>query len=375
MKFRVNRSIFKVNTDEYLLELPGQPTNLALETDKSPSVSVLIPARNEQSAMRESLELVLANNYPRMEILVLDDNSVDNTSDEIRQFVHKGVRFVRGEEPPEGWLGRNYAYERLANESTGDYLLFLSVDTKISPNTIDRLVYFMQSQKADMVSVLPTRADNYRWSVLLSTLRYFLELVRAKHVRPPAASAAWMIRRDVLVDELGGLKKYRQAIAPESKIARTLNVEDGHDLFEVVLPRYRFVIDEQIFGVNFEKRWSSQVQTQQRNYALEIFRSPMVILIGFIIFLVNIAPFGVIGMKLIIGQFDLVSLVFAIQLAISTLTYAAYASLVWTRGALLSIVLYPIIIMQEFLIFLTSIHRRFFGKLVWRGREIRFRDF
>ena len=68
-----------------------------------PSVSVLIPARNEQVAMRSSLEMVLASDYPKLEVIVLDDNSVDNTSDEIKLFAHAGVRFVSGEKPPEGW--------------------------------------------------------------------------------------------------------------------------------------------------------------------------------------------------------------------------------------------------------------------------------
>ena len=130
--------------------------------DEMPSVSVLIPARNEQTAMTECLERVLSSSYPKMEIIVLDDNSVDNTSDRVKAFALSGVRFFRGEEPPEGWLGRNYAYERLSSEASGDYLLFLSVDTKISRDTINLITSFILNNKAKMLSILPSRNDNYR---------------------------------------------------------------------------------------------------------------------------------------------------------------------------------------------------------------------
>ena len=116
-----------------------------------PSASVLIPARNEQIAMRSCLEMVLASDYPKLEVIVLDDNSVDNTSDEIKRFAHAGVRFVSGEKPPEGWLGRNSAYDRLSTEASGDLLLFLSVDTKIKPKTISKMVNFMIDNQTKML--------------------------------------------------------------------------------------------------------------------------------------------------------------------------------------------------------------------------------
>ena len=183
-----------------------------------PSASVLIPARNEQIAMRSCLEMVLASDYPKLEVIVLDDNSVDNTSDEIKRFAHAGVRFVSGEKPPEGWLGRNSAYDRLSTEASGDLLLFLSVDTKIKPKTISKMVNFMIDNQTKMLSVLPSRSDNYRFSVLFSTLRYYLELILARVSSPPSSSGIWMIDRIVLTEELGGLHHYRQAVMPEAEI-------------------------------------------------------------------------------------------------------------------------------------------------------------
>ncbi len=339
-----------------------------------PSVSVLIPARNEQVAMRSSLEMVLASDYPKLEVIVLDDNSVDNTSDEIKLFAHAGVRFVSGEKPPEGWLGRNYAYDRLSAEASGDLLLFLSVDTKIKPKTVSKMVNFMVSNQTKMLSVLPSRSDNYRFSVLFSTLRYYLELILARVSSPPSSSGIWMIDRKILTEKLGGLQRYRQAVMPEAEIARDLVAEDG-GLFEVEKPQYQFLIDEQKLGVDFEKRWSSQIQTEQRNFALNILKQPVIILPVLMIFGLHLLPFLMIVVKACLFDFSLDFWFYLIQAVISMIVYACYTSLVWSKGWYLSFLLYPLVVIQESMIFLSSIYHRFFGKMIWRGREINFRKF
>src|SRR5690606_8106890 len=79
--------------------------------DDMPSVSVCIPARNEAHAMTDCLEHVLRSNYPKIEVIVLDDLSGDKTSSLIKAFAHDGVRFVEGEPLPDGWLGKNHALE------------------------------------------------------------------------------------------------------------------------------------------------------------------------------------------------------------------------------------------------------------------------
>ena len=100
-------------------------------SDQLPSVSVCIPARNETHAMSECLESVLASDYPKLEAIVLDDHSSDNTSHIIRAFAHAGVRFVEGDELPDDWLGKNFSLQTLANEASGKIILFMDVDTRL----------------------------------------------------------------------------------------------------------------------------------------------------------------------------------------------------------------------------------------------------
>lgn len=90
-----------------------------------PSVSVCIPARNETHAMTQCLERVLASDYEKLEVIVFDDNSADDTSVLVKSFAHAGVRFIPGKKLPEGWLGKNHALEVLAQEASGTYIIFL----------------------------------------------------------------------------------------------------------------------------------------------------------------------------------------------------------------------------------------------------------
>jgi glycosyltransferase involved in cell wall biosynthesis len=136
-----------------------------------PSVSVCVPARNETHAMTQCLERVLASDYPKMEIVVFDDESADDTSVLINSFAHAGVRFVPGTSLPEGWLGKNHALEVLAREASGTYVIFLDVDTHIQPDTISQLVGYMTSEHLEMTSVIPGRHDAWRPNVLFGHLR------------------------------------------------------------------------------------------------------------------------------------------------------------------------------------------------------------
>ncbi|MCD8561812.1 glycosyltransferase, partial [Candidatus Saccharibacteria bacterium] len=113
-----------------------------------PSVSVCIPARNEQHALADCLQRVIASTYERLEIIVLDDVSGDDTSALIRSFAQDGVRFVQGKALPPGWLGKNHALQGLLEEASGSYVLFMDVDTRLEPQAIEHLVRYAQSHRA-----------------------------------------------------------------------------------------------------------------------------------------------------------------------------------------------------------------------------------
>jgi hypothetical protein len=123
-------------------------------------VSVLLPARNEAARITPTLRSLLAQEgLPDMEILILDDGSTDGTADVVRQVVGSDprVKVIDGPDdlPPPGWLGKSWACHRLAQEATGDVLVFIDADVQLSSRAIASTVHQMRSGGLDLLSPYP----------------------------------------------------------------------------------------------------------------------------------------------------------------------------------------------------------------------------
>ena len=99
--------LFLVNLIQNLNRLRRQDTTKNPET--YPFVSVLIPARNEEKNIVGCVTSLSQSEYPRMEIIVLDDNSTDKTFEVAKKLStgEKNLRVVKGTKLPEGWTGKN----------------------------------------------------------------------------------------------------------------------------------------------------------------------------------------------------------------------------------------------------------------------------
>lgn len=325
---------------------------------EAPSVSVCIPARNETHAMTQCLERVLASDYKKLEIIVFDDSSTDDTSVLVRSFAHAGVRFVPGTALPEGWLGRNHALELLAREASGTYVVFMDVDTNITPTTISQLVGYVMTENLVMTSVVPGRSDTTRASTLFGHLRYFWSLVLARANAPATSSSLWMIKRHVLLDTLGGFKPHKAEVLLEEHIAAIIGTVGYHCL-----------ISNHTLGVTYEKKWRSQAETSRRLLfpmmggmwygalagvcALLLLNMPTVLLaVGFLAEL----PY----VQLVGGWFTLLGMGM----------YGLYLRKMWPSKWWLGGLLWPYIIFQELCFFVTSVWGYARGTITWKGRPV-----
>lgn len=188
-----------------------------------PTLSVAVPARNETADLQACLQSLVASDYPKLEILVLDDCSqTKRTPEIIRSFAHDGVRFIQGEEPSETWLAKNQAYNRLLQESSGEFVLFCGVDVRFERDSLRKLVSLMLARRKTMASVLPLRAPGaYGTTSLIQAMRYWWELVPPRRVlkRPPVLSSCWIIKREAL-QKAGGFKAVARSIVPEAYFAK-----------------------------------------------------------------------------------------------------------------------------------------------------------
>jgi glycosyltransferase involved in cell wall biosynthesis len=324
-----------------------------------PSVSVCIPARNEMHVMTECLESVLASTYPKLEVIVLDDRSEDTTSILVKAFARDGVRFVEGKKLPPGWLGKNYALQELLGEASGRYVFYMDVDTRIQPDTIEQMVAYMQIEKVAMVSVLPRREDGWRASVLFSPLRYFWEIMFHRRTAPATASNAWMIERKVLADEFNGFHDIKIAIQPETRLSSQLMPQN----------RYRFLISSTELGVSYAKKWLSQAETSIRLLFPLLGKSIGLSALSLLGLLTLLTPFILLGEAFYIGWTGFQTVAAAIAAAYLIL-YGVYASHLWRRGWWLGMLLWPIILIQEFILIVFSIEQYLMKTVSWKGRPV-----
>ncbi len=328
------------------------------EVTEIPTLSVCIAARNETHALAECLEQVLRSDYPKLEILVLDDSSDDDTSHIIKSFAHAGVRFIAGRTLPAGWLGKNHAYQTLIEESSGEYVLFIDVDTSLKVTTVSQLMKHLIINNKTMLSVLPRRDDKHYASAVLGTMRYYWELIQGTKNSPPAASALWLAKRSILLTEsTTSLIDYAMSVRPERHLARQLQRSN----------MYYYIVGTRQLGVTFEKRISSQYETALRLYYPVSGRSVLLWLITTFYLLLLIFPIAV-----VLFSYDLFIKLWAICLVLLLLfTFGAYARathgiVAWQLKTLVS----PFLLLQEIVLLLMSYVRYSFGTVTWKGRAV-----
>lgn len=110
-----------------------------------PSLSVLIPARNEAANIRGALTSVLANRDVEFEVIVLDDHSEDDTAAIVREFAacDSRVRLESAPPLPSGWCGKQHACHVLAKHATNPLLVFMDADVRLAPDALANMSAFM----------------------------------------------------------------------------------------------------------------------------------------------------------------------------------------------------------------------------------------
>ena len=122
-----------------------------------PKVSVIVAARNEARKIEEALRSILAQDYPYLEFVVVDDRSTDETGIILDRLVTMDtrVRVVHITELPKGWLGKNHAQHFGAERATGELILFTDADVVMECSVISRAVAWLRHEEIDHLAITP----------------------------------------------------------------------------------------------------------------------------------------------------------------------------------------------------------------------------
>ena len=185
----------------------------------TPRVSVLVPARNEEAHIGACVASLLAQDYPDLEVVVLNDHSTDRTGEILAGLTgaaaraaptgmdedvtgtdadattrDERLRVLEGKDLPEGWLGKHWACHQLAEAASGELLLFTDADTRHGPASVRHGVAALHAEGADLLTALPfeetvTVAEQLIVPVIPWSILTFLPLELAYRTRSSAFSA------------------------------------------------------------------------------------------------------------------------------------------------------------------------------------------
>ena len=169
----------------------------------APFISVLVPARDEEANIAACLESLQKQDYQNYEILVLDDNSSDNTG-VIVENVAAGdsrVRTLRGEPLPKGWTGKSFACYQLARQARGSWLLFVDADTTHAPHMLRAALGQALRLNSSLLSGFPRQLASSLPQKIAIPVLYFIILTwfplwwlqRAKEPKPSLAIGQFLL--------------------------------------------------------------------------------------------------------------------------------------------------------------------------------------
>ena len=205
------------------------PDSPRLRGDSAPLVTAIIPAKDEEATLADCLDSVRAQNYPHLEILIVDDRSTDATAAIARRIAEDDprVRVVTIRDLPPGWTGKNHALHVASAEALGAWLWYLDADTRHHRDCLAICLDYAEGRKAALASLVPELRCETFWEKVVQPLaaivlmRSFpLFVVNDDRKRLGFANGQFiLIRRDVY-DVVGGHRSVRDRFVEDIYLAQ-----------------------------------------------------------------------------------------------------------------------------------------------------------
>jgi glycosyltransferase involved in cell wall biosynthesis len=196
-----------------------------------PLVSIVIPARNEARNIARCLSSALQSDYPRLEVVVVNDHSGDATADIARQIAatDERARVIDNPALPPEWFGKQWACQNGANVSTGEIILFSDADTTHSSDLVTRSVNAIDRRNAELFSVLGRQELGSFWERLIQPQVFGVMSVRyggtdsvtnSSNASSKIANGQCLFVRRATYEALGGHSMVKNHVADDLMLAQ-----------------------------------------------------------------------------------------------------------------------------------------------------------
>jgi chlorobactene glucosyltransferase len=124
--------------------------------DNAPTLSIIVPARNEERSIEACVRSLLAQQGVDAEVIVVNDGSTDGTGAILTRLQREfpALRVIHGAPLPAGWVGKPWACAQGAERANGSWLLFTDADSRHEPNASVSTLAFARTHVADALSVM-----------------------------------------------------------------------------------------------------------------------------------------------------------------------------------------------------------------------------
>ena len=210
----------------------------------APKVSMLVAAKDEEANIEACVTSMLAQDYPALEVVAVNDRSTDRTPEILERITSKnGIPYtpLHVAELRDGWFGKNNAMHEGVQHADGEWLCFTDADCRqISNKSISVAVSYAVENNIDLLSVLPVLETKSFWERVLQPVCAAIMVMwfRPEKVNDPKSSAsyangAFMLMRRDLYDAIGGHERIKTEVNEDMHMAR-LTKQSGRRLHVIL---------------------------------------------------------------------------------------------------------------------------------------------
>jgi glycosyltransferase involved in cell wall biosynthesis len=271
--------------------------NVSLDNSSlnNPRVSIIVPARNEEDDVEQTLNSLLELDYDNYEVIAVNDRSTDHTGEIMEKIAARAgssrrLRVIHHRELPPGWLGKTHAMWTATNEANGEWLLFTDADVRFKPDSLRRALAYAVAEKADHVVLFPQmimkRPGEYMMIAFFQTMFVFghrpWKVADPKSRDHMGVGAFNLIRRRVY-EAVGTYETLRMEVLDDMKLGKVVKNAGFAQ---------RNVFGGDLISIRWAKGAMGVVNNLTKNFfAVLSFQWPRTILSAFALGFLNLMPF------------------------------------------------------------------------------------
>ena len=216
-------------------------TRRAIPVDDGPRVSIVLPARNEEARIGRCIESLIGQSYGDYEIIVVDDNSEDDTRVIAERFARADsrVRVVAGRQLPTDWNGKQFACSQGIEVATGELFFLTDADVVHRPDSLSRAVGQLQRFGADFLSGYVAQEMGTLGELLIVPMTYIMTtLLLPLRLLTTRLFPSWgfaigqymLVRREALADA-GGYEGVKDSLVEDMALSRAVRATGRKTIF------------------------------------------------------------------------------------------------------------------------------------------------